>query len=237
MSAIWSVINDALAMLKEPGLEMRMINVGLMGLRVDWDDTVRASVRPSRDPVISDRFVWERGWCTKKGCGGKEEEFSVCERRRPADRVMKGSCLSQNRREWIERKGVGRERSFSPALSWEMHLFNRNPSCQRMLIKKLRDVSLLQLSALQQPNFLQLANALLNHSQVSWSKFSLYSPKSQICPRGFYYQNNIQHPLPLTWTSPEWTLKWAETTGRAIKRKLPTGWTERLEYRVRKQNH
>lgn len=36
MAAVWSIINDALAMLKEPGSEMKMTNVGLMGLRVDW---------------------------------------------------------------------------------------------------------------------------------------------------------------------------------------------------------
>lgn len=36
MAAAWNIINDALAMLKKPGPEMRMINVGLMGLLVDW---------------------------------------------------------------------------------------------------------------------------------------------------------------------------------------------------------
>lgn len=35
MAAVWSVINDALAMLEEPGPEMRMIDVGLMGFLVD----------------------------------------------------------------------------------------------------------------------------------------------------------------------------------------------------------
>lgn len=39
MAAVWSIINDALAMLKEPGPETRMINVGLMGLLVDWGTT------------------------------------------------------------------------------------------------------------------------------------------------------------------------------------------------------
>lgn len=36
MTAVWSIINDALAMLKEPGAEVRMINVALMGFLVDW---------------------------------------------------------------------------------------------------------------------------------------------------------------------------------------------------------
>lgn len=36
MAAVWSIINDALAMLKEPGPEMRMINVGLMGFLIEW---------------------------------------------------------------------------------------------------------------------------------------------------------------------------------------------------------
>lgn len=35
MVAVWSIINDALAILKEPGPEMTMINVGLIGLLVD----------------------------------------------------------------------------------------------------------------------------------------------------------------------------------------------------------
>lgn len=35
MAAVWSIINDGPAMLKEPGPEMRMINVGLMGFLVD----------------------------------------------------------------------------------------------------------------------------------------------------------------------------------------------------------
>lgn len=35
MAAVWSIINDALAILKEPGPEMMMINVDLIGLLVD----------------------------------------------------------------------------------------------------------------------------------------------------------------------------------------------------------
>lgn len=35
MAAVWSIINDALASLKDPGPEMKMINEGLMGFLVD----------------------------------------------------------------------------------------------------------------------------------------------------------------------------------------------------------
>lgn len=35
MAAVWSVINDALVVLKELGSEMKMINVGLMRFLVD----------------------------------------------------------------------------------------------------------------------------------------------------------------------------------------------------------
>lgn len=37
MAAVWSVINDALATLKELWPEMRMNNVHLMGFLLDWE--------------------------------------------------------------------------------------------------------------------------------------------------------------------------------------------------------
>lgn len=46
MATVWSIINDALAMLKDPGPEVSMINVGLMGFLVDWETTEVMVIEP-----------------------------------------------------------------------------------------------------------------------------------------------------------------------------------------------
>jgi len=135
MAAVWSIINNALAMLKEPRPEMRMINVGLMGFLVDWDNTVRPQWGPEEIlwPVIV-VFGRERGNIQKHNMAvvvKKTDSVFVSEGKRQT-RVMNGSCLSESWRVW---KGVGRESSFFPVMSWEIHLFNMNQCCQRILIK------------------------------------------------------------------------------------------------------
>lgn len=142
MAAVWSIINDALAMLKEPRPEMRMINVGLMVILVDWG-TTRPTITQSGFTEAQHRY-WPGGDAHKGNMSvvvKRRDSMFVSERKRQTEwdrqRVMKGSCVSE--RVWIKkesgRRRVGRESSFLPVLSWEIHPLTMNPSCQRMLIK------------------------------------------------------------------------------------------------------
>lgn len=86
MAAVWSVINDALATLKELWPEMRMNNVHLMGFLIDWE--------AARPPIIqfgsteNQHSYWPGGdvhkgnmtVAAKWGGGGvvyQEEQWSV----------------------------------------------------------------------------------------------------------------------------------------------------------------
>ena len=142
MAAVWSIINDALAMLKEPGPEMRMINVGLMGLLVDWGTTGPAIIQLGFPEAQC--TYWPGGDVHKGNMTAvvkKRDSVLATERKRQ-------TCRQSNEGQSVNeqgRKRVGGGSGFLPVLSWEIHPFTVNQSCQRMLIKKQWNVSLLQL--------------------------------------------------------------------------------------------
>lgn len=174
-------------------------------------------MRPSRDIGTCDH-------CARESCGSKEEEFSVSMR---TDGEIKACCLSENRRVWIERMGIGRKEKFLSCLVTGNTFFQPKPKLSVDAYQILRKRQTAATRAVQQPNFFQPANALLNYSRVGWSKFSLYGPKSQISQRVLQSeQYTTSTTLDLDKSGAN---TWAETAGGATQTEnLLPGWTDTL---------
>lgn len=92
MAAVWSIINDALTMLEEPGPEMRMIDVGLMGFLVDWRTMGPTIIQLGH--TKAQHIYWHGGDIHKENTTAivkSGDSVFVPESKRQTDTVMKGS--------------------------------------------------------------------------------------------------------------------------------------------------
>lgn len=143
MAAAWNIINDALAMLKEPEPGMRMINAGLMGLLADRATTgptiIQLYYSEARAVEILTCLcsIFQRAVGPRKVCGYKDERCRVCVRaQRQADYLRVGEC---------EKKSWKRKRFLSSLVKGNTSL-HHEPKLSADAYQKEWHVSLLQLA-------------------------------------------------------------------------------------------